>query len=77
MSNQKRGGDYDEFEGKRSRGYTDGRFEMRVLVPSRVSRLRVGTVSCPDGVSRWQAPSLGRADRISRRSAPSSRRRYL
>ena len=35
--NQKRGGEYDEFGGKRTRGYNDGRFEMRVLVPSRVS----------------------------------------
>ena len=39
--NQKRGGEYDEFGGKRTRGYNDGRFEMRVLVPSRVSRLDV------------------------------------
>ena len=37
--NQKRGGEYDEFGGKRTRGYNDGRFEMRVLVPSRVSLL--------------------------------------
>ena len=35
--NQKRGGEYDEFGGKRTRGYNDARFEMRVLVPSRVS----------------------------------------
>merc|ERR1711936_860264 len=40
--NQKRGGEYDEFGGKRTRGYNDGRFEMRVLVPSRMAGSVIG-----------------------------------
>ena len=75
MANMKRGGEYDNGMGgpKRSRAYTD-KFEMRILVPSKVSfNNSFGTFVYITIDLRWLALLLAKEVKISRRSDLTSR----